>query len=177
MIHHDSELTQKRILQFWAPLAATWLMMALEGPILTSFIARLADSTLNLAAYGVAHPLAMLIESPIIMMLSASIALVKDVESLKKLQRFSLVLNACVTAGMALIIVPPIFYFLADKVLFLPAEIAWRAHIAMMILLPSPADKPAAPTITPSTFIVLSTKAVNNIENNRAIVPIATLFV
>ena len=85
MVYQENELTQKRILQFWAPLAATWLMMALEGPILTSFIARLADSTLNLAAYGVAHPLAMLIESPIIMMLSASIALVKDAESLKKL--------------------------------------------------------------------------------------------
>lgn len=139
MVYQENELTQKRILQFWAPLAATWLMMALEGPILTSFIARLADSTLNLAAYGVAHPLAMLIESPIIMMLSASIALVKDAESLKKLQRFSLILNACVTAGMALIIVPPIFYFLANNILFLPPEIAWRAHIAMMILLPWPA--------------------------------------
>jgi O-antigen/teichoic acid export membrane protein len=139
MISNENELTQKKIFNFWAPLAATWLMMALEGPILTSFIARLSDATLNLAAYGVAHPLAMMIESPIIMMLSASIALVKDAESLRKMQRFSLILNGLVTLGMLIVILPPVFYFLAYHLLFLPPDIAWRAHYAIIILLPWPA--------------------------------------
>ena len=39
--------------RFWLPLAATWLMMAAEGPTLTAVIARLADPKLNLAAFGV----------------------------------------------------------------------------------------------------------------------------
>jgi len=139
MLSQEKNLTYKQIFHFWAPLSATWLMMALEGPILTSFIARLADSTLNLAAYGIAHPLAMLVESPIIMMLSASIALVKDADSLRKLGRFSTVLNCAVTLIMLIAIIPPIFDFIADSLLNIPPEIAWRVHIAFIILIPWPA--------------------------------------
>ncbi len=135
MISNENELTQKKIFIFWAPLAATWLMMALEGPILTSFIARLSDATLNLAAYGVAHPLAMMIESPIIMMLSASIALVKDAESLRKLQRFSLILNGLVTLGMLIVILPPVFYFLALSCSFLLPLLSIFGEFARSMLL------------------------------------------
>lgn len=135
----EEQFTQSKIFHFWYPLAATWLMMALEGPILTSFIARLSDSTFNLAAYGVAHPLAMLIESPIIMMLSASIALVKDGESYRKLRKFSTALNGMVTLLMLILVVPPVFNFVASTLLQLPPEIEWRTHIAFMILIPWPA--------------------------------------
>ncbi|MFI5142626.1 MAG: hypothetical protein ACHQHM_01210, partial [Thermoanaerobaculales bacterium] len=68
-------LTQRRIFAFWAPLAATWLMMAVEGPFLGAVIARLAEPKYNLAAWGVAFSFAMLVEAPIIMMLSAATAL------------------------------------------------------------------------------------------------------
>jgi hypothetical protein len=65
-------LSQRAIFRFWYPLSATWLMMAAEGPLLTSLIARLDDPKHNLAAYGVATAIAMIIESPIIMMLRCS---------------------------------------------------------------------------------------------------------
>ena len=68
------ELTQKTILAFWIPLAATWLMMSLEGPYLSALIARLAEPKFNLAAYGIAFSLALIIEAPVIMMMSASTA-------------------------------------------------------------------------------------------------------
>lgn len=139
MLPQENNLTYNKIFHFWSPLAATWLMMALEGPILTSFIARLPDSTFNLASYGVAHPLAMLIESPIIMMLSASIALVKDADSLRKLGKFSNMLNGIVTLIMLIVIIPPVFDFIAGSLLNLPPQIAWRVHIATIILLPWPA--------------------------------------
>ena len=38
-----SRLSNRNIFRFWAPLAATWLMMAAEGPFLAAVIARLAD--------------------------------------------------------------------------------------------------------------------------------------
>lgn len=68
----------RRILAFWFPLAATWLMMAVEGPYVAAIIARLADPTLNLAAYGVAFSFAFIAEAPIIMVMTASNALVRD---------------------------------------------------------------------------------------------------
>ena len=50
-------LTARAVAAFWAPLAATWLMMSVEGPFIAAVIARLADPTVNLAAYGVAFTL------------------------------------------------------------------------------------------------------------------------
>jgi hypothetical protein len=64
----DGDLTQPRIFRFWLPLAATWLMMAVEGPFLAAVIARLAEPTYNLAAYGVAFSLALVLEAPVIML-------------------------------------------------------------------------------------------------------------
>ena len=60
-------LTSAAIVRFWSPLAATWVMMALEGPFLAATIARLPDPTVNLAAFGVAFAIAILIEAPVIM--------------------------------------------------------------------------------------------------------------
>ncbi len=65
-------LSQGRILVFWVPLALTWLMMASEGPFITAIIARLDEPKFNLAAYGVAFSLALIVEAPVIMLMSAS---------------------------------------------------------------------------------------------------------
>jgi hypothetical protein len=54
------------LFRFWVPLQATWLMMSLEGPFLAAVIARLAEPKHNLAAYGVAFALAILVEAPVI---------------------------------------------------------------------------------------------------------------
>ncbi|MBK5098686.1 MAG: hypothetical protein JJE01_12945, partial [Gemmatimonadetes bacterium] len=51
----------KSILIFWLPLAATWMMMAAEGPFLAAVIARLADPKFNLAAFGVAFAIGILV--------------------------------------------------------------------------------------------------------------------
>jgi hypothetical protein len=48
--------------------------MAVEGPFLAAVIARLSEPMHNLAAFGVAFSVAMLVESPVIMLLSASTA-------------------------------------------------------------------------------------------------------
>ena len=81
-------LTYRRIFLFWIPLALTWLMMAFEQPILIAFIARLDEAKFNLAAFGIAGSFAMIIEAPIIMLMSASTALVTGRQSYKKLKKF-----------------------------------------------------------------------------------------
>ena len=82
-------LALSTILGFWLPLAATWLMMSAEGPYVAAIIARMPEATFNLAAYGVAFSLAWLVESPIMMLLTASNALVRDRPSFLALRRFT----------------------------------------------------------------------------------------
>jgi len=75
----EESLTTRHILRTWWPLAASWALMALEGPAISLVVARLAFPEIHLAAYGgLVFPLALLVEAPIIMLLAASTALSKD---------------------------------------------------------------------------------------------------
>lgn len=132
------DLTQKTILAFWIPLAATWLMMSIEGPYLSALIARLAEPKFNLAAYGIAFSLALIIEAPVIMMMSASTALVKDYHSFLQLRKFNYILSASLTAAMILLSLPEIFYFVAEDLIGLPHKVSYLTHLAIIILIPWP---------------------------------------
>lgn len=134
----EEKLTYRQILIFWIPLAATWLMMSIENPILTAIIARMAEPKFNLAAYGVAFSFALLIESPVIMMMSASTALVKDYRSYLRLKKFTYIINFSLTAVMLMILIPTIFDFIAHELIALPKEVADLTYVAMAILVPWP---------------------------------------
>ncbi len=113
--------------------------MSVEGPYLSAVVARLGAPVINLAAFGLAFSLAWLAESPIIMLLSASTALAQDRPSFLALRRFAGLLNAGVTALLVLIVLPPVFAFLALRVMGLPEAVAGLAHGATLLLLPWPA--------------------------------------
>jgi len=114
-------------------------MMSVEGPYVAAIIARMPDAAFNLAAYGVAFSLAWLVESPIMMLLTASNTLVRDRRSYLALRRFTWTLNAIVTAGMVLGVTPPVFRFVTGTLMGLPPEVASLVHIATAILIPWPA--------------------------------------
>jgi progressive ankylosis protein len=128
----------KEILAFWLPLAATWLMMALEGPYITAIVARMPEAAFNLAAYGIAFSIAWIVEAPIMMVLTASNALVRCRQSLHALRRFTYALNAALTAVIAVIAAPPVFRALS-ALMNLPPEIERLARLATATLLPWPA--------------------------------------
>ncbi|MFO7979820.1 MAG: hypothetical protein R6V00_03170 [Candidatus Aminicenantes bacterium] len=136
MSNHEHELSVKKIFFFWVPLASTWLMMAAEGPFLAAVIARLHDPKYNLAAYGVAFSFAILIESPIIMITSASTALVKDKESYIKLRNFTFSLNIAATLVMLLFLTPKIFFFVTQNLMGLEKSIAELTHRTTMFFIP-----------------------------------------
>jgi hypothetical protein len=117
-------LGSRAILRYWLPLEATWLMMAAEGPFLAALIARLADPKANLAAYAVITSLAWIVESPIMMILSASNSLVRDGIAYRKFKRFAMTMNAAVTAVMIVLLAPPVFSFVVRGVIGLPADVA-----------------------------------------------------
>jgi len=114
-------------------------MMSVEGPFLSALIARLDDPIYNLAAYGVAFAFALIIEAPVIMMMSASTALVRDSYSFNKLKRFTYFLIVGITLLMLILVIPAIFYFIAEDLIGLPKRVAYLTHIATIILLPWPA--------------------------------------
>ena len=131
-------LSQRTIFRLWGPLAATWFMMAAEGPLLAAIVARLSEPKFNLAAYGVALSLALLVEAPVIMMMSAATALVRDRDSFLRLRNFTLALSLGVTLVMGFLALPAIFYPLALGLIGLPQRVADLIYWAIVILLPWP---------------------------------------
>lgn len=113
-------------------------MMAAEGPYLAAIIARLDNPTTNLAAFGVTFALAIIIESPVIMLLSAVTALVEDRESYHALRRFAFGLNVVLTLLQVIILLPLVFSRLTNM-LGLPVGVAQLVHGGLLMMLPWPA--------------------------------------
>jgi hypothetical protein len=126
-----------RILKTWWPLAASWLLMSAELPALSVVVARLPNPEVNLAAYGgVVFPLALIIESPIIMLLAASTALSKDMDSFRKIRKFMMTAGATLTAFYILVAFTPLYYIVVEQILGAPAAIVQPARIGLMIMTP-----------------------------------------
>jgi hypothetical protein len=130
-------MSLRRIFQIWWPLAASWLLMGAEGPALSAIVARLADPEINLAAFGgVVFPLALIIESPIIMLLAASTTLSRDWASYLKLRRFMMAAGAALTLLHILFAFTPLYYWIVEGVLGVPEEIIEPARLGLMIMVP-----------------------------------------
>lgn len=113
-------------------------MMSLEGPFLAAIIARLVEPKFNLAAYGVAFSFALIIEAPVIMMMSAATALVKDYSSFKKLRNFNFLISGLITAIMLIILIPSVFNYIALDLINLTHEVERLTYKAFLVLLPWP---------------------------------------
>ena len=111
--------------------------MGAELPALSAFVARLPNPAINLAAYGgIVFPLALIIESPVIMLLAASTALSKDEASYKLIRRFMMVSGAALTGLHILIAFTPLYYFVAERILGAPQVIVEPGRIGLMIMTP-----------------------------------------
>ena len=131
------DVSMRRIIRTWWPLAASWLLMGLEGPAISAVIARLANPEINLAAYGgVVFPLALFIEAPIIMLLAASTALSTDWNAYRKLRAYMHTLGAGLSLLHVAIAFTPLYDFIVGTAMQVPAEIIEPARIGLMITLP-----------------------------------------
>ena len=130
-------LGPRRILKTWWPLAASWILMGIEGPLISAVVARLAEPKINLAAYGgVVFPLALLVEAPIIMMLAASTALSRDWASYVKLRRFMNRAGAVLTAIHIIMAATPVYFLLARGAIHAPEEIIGPSRLGLLIMIP-----------------------------------------
>jgi len=113
-------------------------MMSIEGPLLAAVIARLADPKFNLAAHGVAYAWAILVEAPVIMIMSASTALATNAVAFRRLRTFTYGLSVIVTVVMLVVLIPSVFRFLMESLIGLPQEVTRLTYVALWILLPWP---------------------------------------
>jgi hypothetical protein len=129
------EITVGRVFHLWLPLAASFQLMITEGPALQAAVGRLAFPQLNLAAWGLTIGLSLLIESPVIMLLSTSIALVSDGPAMRALRRFMLALCVGCTTLTALVAFTPLYDFVTWTLMRQPLDIRTAARPALQIML------------------------------------------
>jgi low affinity Fe/Cu permease len=132
----SSLLTQRRIVRFWLPLAAMWLLMALEQPTLSAVIARLPEPKLNLAAYGLTFSMALIVESPIIMFLTLGTALARSRQAYAVLIRFTHVMAAGLTALHLVIVLTPLYAFILRDLVGAPEAVIEPSRVAFLLMAP-----------------------------------------
>ncbi len=111
--------------------------MAIELPSLGAVVARLSDPRIHLAAYGgVVFPLALIIESPVIMLLSATTALCNNRSAYRSLWHYMMVMSAVLSGLHVAIAFTPLFDLIVTRVLDVPSETVEPARIGMQIMTP-----------------------------------------
>ncbi|MEN3040792.1 MAG: hypothetical protein ABDH66_04545 [Bacteroidia bacterium] len=132
-------MSYRIIARTWIPLALNWLMMATEGPLLVALIGRLPEATVNLAVFSVAFSVALIVEAPIMMLLSTSAALVSDKARYEKLWRFTSIMALPLSGLMGLIGTPTVFDWLNSHLWHLPSDMVPKVARAIWLLIPWPA--------------------------------------
>ena len=129
-------LSTPQILRMWWPLAAGWLLLTIEVPIYTAVIARLAAPEINLAAWGVAFPLVLMLAAPALSLLATSTALSKDWGNYLALRRYTWWTVALMTALHALLAFTPLYDWVVLGAMAVPPEVAEPAQFGMQLMLP-----------------------------------------
>jgi len=136
IITSGQSLTQKQIIKFWTPLAAMWILMGIEQPIINAFIARMDHMKENLAAFGIAFSLSLIIEGPIIQMLTAGAALGSNRGNYEKLIKFMHFWGAGLTAVHLLIALTPLYQLIVGGLMGAPEELMTLSQRAFLMMAP-----------------------------------------
>lgn len=111
--------------------------MSTDNPIVTSFVSRMADPEINLGAHGgVVYPVSLLIESPIMMMISVSIAMAKDKINYRRIYQLMMWLCFGLTVLHALIAFTPLFNVVIRDLMGVPRELLELSRIGLIIMIP-----------------------------------------
>jgi len=130
-------LSLRQVFSTWWPLAASWALMAIELPIVSAAIARLADPKVHLAALGgIVYPIALVIEAPIIMLLAASTALSRDRSSYLYVRRFMHSAGAVLTVAHVAVAFTPLYDVVVANLLHAPPEIREPGRLGLQLMTP-----------------------------------------
>ena len=128
-------LSQKRILLTWLPLAASWLLMALEGPYINAALARLPDAVRMIAASGLAISLSITIESPVISLLATTTALARSRQNYLQLKRYTQHLMLATTLLQFLLAWTLLFDIVIKGWMGVPASLLASVQLGLKLML------------------------------------------
>ncbi len=128
-------MKQKRILLFWLPLFASWLLMSSESPIVSAIINRLPNEVVMLAAQGIVLSLAIFIESPIINLLATGTTMVRDYHSYRMVRRFTIHWLIILTIVSILVAFTPLFDLVVVRWLQAPPDVAVWVRPGLQIMI------------------------------------------
>jgi hypothetical protein len=130
-------LTRKDIFRTWWPLAASWVLMAVELPAVSAAMGHMLDPQISLAAWGgIVFPLSLLIEAPVIMLLAASTALSKDYDTYQRVRRYMMWMGGTLTALHVLVAFTPLYEIVVVGIMKSPPEIIEPARIGLQLMTP-----------------------------------------
>ncbi len=107
----------------------------LEAPSVQTVVGFLPDAKRHLAAFGLTFSLSLLIESPVILLLTTAIALVHGRDSYRALRTFTIRLCLACTLLAALVGFTPLYDLVTVRVLGQPAEIVAAARRPLQLML------------------------------------------
>lgn len=128
-------IPSRSLWQQYLPLALSFELMMAEAPTLQAAVGRLPEPEANLAAWGLVMGLALMIESPVIMLLATAIALVRDRPSFVALRKFTLLLALWCTALTGMVAFTPLFGFVTGNVMNQPPEVASLGQFPLGVML------------------------------------------
>jgi Na+-driven multidrug efflux pump len=123
-----------QLLLFFFPLAVSSSLMTLEPLIINSAISRGPSAELQLAAFNVMFAVALVIEAPVLMLLSVSTALAQTQASVRRLLQFTVVLAGTVVTIGLVISLTPLYGWLLVDLMNIPPEVAAAARPAQAIM-------------------------------------------
>lgn len=122
--------------RLYFPLAVSWVCMAIESPIAIAILSRMPDAKLNTAALFVLMGVSLLIESPVIDLLSTSTTFSKTRENFVVVRRFAFGLSIFASGVHALVALTPLFGWITGSILRLPPEMQSVLRIPFIIFIP-----------------------------------------
>jgi hypothetical protein len=127
-------LSQRQVARLWLPVAFMWLMMSLEQPLVAAALGRLPDPKVNLAAFGLTFSLALIIESPVIMLLTAATALARDRQSYRRLLAFTTSLAVVVGLIHVGVALSPAYGWVITRLIGAPPELVAPGRVALLLM-------------------------------------------
>ncbi len=135
---HNDRLGTIPFARFYAPLAATSLLLTATNPLLTAALARTRDPAAALAGFGVAFALTGVLYAPLLVVQQVAAARLLAAKDIAPVRRFAIVVGLILSALAAAVAFTPLGVVVLEGVVGVHDGILDQALDAMVFLWPVP---------------------------------------
>jgi Na+-driven multidrug efflux pump len=130
---------KRNLISLWRqflPLSLSDIAMACSDPAVSTTLAHLPSSRINIAAVGIAKSIAVFLESPIISILHASNALAATRKSRRALWKLMLIAGIGLSLIAGLLTIPVLFESIVVSLFNLSGNLAATVHQILILMIP-----------------------------------------